>query len=409
MNDKANALLKLDKATQMLAEVRSATEAKKVMDMAGAAKHFAQKFKLGEEAITHAHGIKIAAQTMLGRYLREMPKAKGGRPCKTPPVDGGVFTTLDELGLTYNDSSDAQFLSALQEIAPDKHSFIEKNEKSIADVRREHRIEARRARKMDALSRNGHHAATDRWSITLGDCIDVLKSIKDGSVRLVFADPPYNLGIDYGNGKRADSMAVEEYYRWCEAWMALCVRKLAPDGSMWVMICREHADMFGLTLKKMLTIRSWIIWYETFGVNCANNFNRTSRHIFYCVKNRARFTFNRDAVLEDSLRISKYKDKRANPEGKILDDVWQVPRVTGTSDERIPDFPTQLPVEILRRIVESCSNPGDLVVDPFCGSGTTGVACIRWGRRFIGIEKQQKYVERAKLRLAGVTPVCGRG
>ncbi len=178
---------------------------------------------------------------------------------------------------------------------------------------------------------------------------------------------------------------------------------LADNGSMWVMINDEYADEIGLLLTKAgLHRRAWIKWYETFGVNCSNNFNRCSRHIFYCVVDPKRFIFNADAVNTPSARQEKYNDKRANPGGKIWDDVWTVPRLTGTCEERIPGVPTQVPLEIMRAIVGCASDPGDVVLDPFCGSGSTGAAAIELGRQFIGIEQEERFCEIGKLRLAGI-------
>jgi site-specific DNA-methyltransferase (adenine-specific) len=131
------------------------------------------------------------------------------------------------------------------------------------------------------------------------------------------------------------------YLDWCREWLAECTRLLTPDGSLWVMINDEYADHFGIMLRDIgLDRRAWIKWYETFGVNCINNFNRCSRHIFYCVKDADRFVFNRDAVSRPSDRQTKYNDRRADPVGKLWDNVWCIPRLVGTSRERIPGFPT---------------------------------------------------------------------
>lgn len=235
--------------------------------------------------------------------------------------------------------------------------------------------------------------------ILLGDCLDELPKLKD--VRLLFADPPYNIGIDYGNGKEADSLPREEYLAWCEQWIAESANCLAKDGSLWLMVPDDHAEYFAVMLNDVgLHRRAWIKWYETFGTNCSNNFNRTSRHIFYYVADPKRFVFNADAVNRPSDRQTKYNDKRAVSGGKIWDDVWQIPRVTGTSKERMPDFPTQLPLEMLLAIVGCASEPGDLIGDPFAGSGTTGVAAKQLKRRFVGVEKEESFWEKASVRLA---------
>ena len=183
----------------------------------------------------------------------------------------------------------------------------------------------------------------------------------------------------------------------------MCYEALAEDGSLWLMINDEYAADLLLVARDDIGLhfRSWVKWYETFGVNCSNNFNRTSRHIFYFVVDPKRFVFNETAALRPSDRQEKYGDTRAQSSGKILDDVWQIPRLTGTAKERIPDVPTQLPLELVSRIVQISSEPGDLVVDPFNGSGTTGVAAIRGKRKYIGIDASEKFIDIADKRLRG--------
>lgn len=233
-----------------------------------------------------------------------------------------------------------------------------------------------------------------------GDCIAEMRKLTAGSVRLIFADPPYNIGIDYGDGKAADKLPDIDYLSWCEQWMQECTRLLTADGSLWVMINDEWADHFGLILQRVgMHRRNWIKWYETFGVNCRSKFNRCSRHIFYTVKDAKRFVFNAEAVNRPSDRQTKYNDKRANPNGKLLDDVWEVPRIAGTHTERVAGFPTQVPLEIVRRIVGCASDPSDTVLDPFSGSASTGVAAIESGRKYIGIEEQEHYVELSNIRI----------
>lgn len=136
-------------------------------------------------------------------------------------------------------------------------------------------------------------------------------------------------------------------------------------------------------------------------MNCSNNFNRTSRHILYFVMDEDHFVFNETEVLRPSDRQLKYGDSRAQSSGKILDDVWQIPRLSGTSTERIPDVPTQLPIELVSRVVRCASEPGDLIVDPFNGSGTTGVAAIQSSRKYIGIDASETFIDLADKRLRG--------
>jgi DNA modification methylase len=268
------------------------------------------------------------------------------------------------------------------------------------EMRREEKREELQA-KAEAVKEE--FQAEPMWTLINQDVMQGLESVRDhhGRARLIFADPPYNIGINYGDHHN-DKMDPADFDEWCLKWMRLCCDCLTDDGSLWVMINDEYAADFVMSLRDCgLTMRAWIKWYETFGVNCSNNFNRTSRHILYFVMDEDNFVFNETEVLRPSDRQEKYNDPRAQSSGKILDDVWTIPRITGTSKERIPDFPTQLPVELVSRIVRCASEPGDLIVDPFNGSGTTGVASLRSGRKYVGIDASDKFIKLAEQRLRG--------
>lgn len=246
----------------------------------------------------------------------------------------------------------------------------------------------------------GFERMTIMHTITTGDCLSGMAAMTAGSANLVVADPPYNIGIDYGDGERADRLPAARYIEWTQAWIAAAARLLAPDGSLWVICGQEYAAHHDLAIQAAgLTIRNRLTWYETFGVSCRRKFNRTSRPIFYAVKHQTRFTFNAKAVMVPSARATKYRDKRAAPGGKIMDDVWAIPRVCGTFRERIPEFPTQLPIALIKRIVLCSSRPGDLVVDPFAGSGTTAVVCVMHDRHFAGFELRDEFASAARDRL----------
>ena len=225
---------------------------------------------------------------------------------------------------------------------------------------------------------------------------------------LVVVDPPYNQGVDYGGGVQKDKLSRSKYMSWCRQWIVACCGVLAPEGSFWVVCPDEYAGFFDWAmLNEGLHRRNWVVWYETFGVNCTRKFNRTKRHLLYYVANPKQFTFNRSAVSRPSDRQMKYNDKRANPKGKLLDDVWlDIPRLAGTHGERIAGVPTQLPIKLLDRIVRCCSNRDDMVLDPMCGSGTTGVAAVLSGRRFVGVERQYRFACLAQERIQEVGVKC---
>ncbi len=165
-------------------------------------------------------------------------------------------------------------------------------------------------------------------------------------------------------------------------------------------------------------LRNWIIWHYTFGQQPKNKFARSHTHILYFTKDPKEFTFNPDAIRVASARQTTYNDVRANPKGKLPDDVWylrpqeapeplfdpgcdtwNVSRVCGTFKEREGWHGCQMPIGVLDRIIKSSSNPGDIVLDPFNGSGTTIVSAAMLGRRYIGIDQSEEYVGYARKRL----------
>jgi hypothetical protein len=157
-------------------------------------------------------------------------------------------------------------------------------------------------------------------------------------------------------------------------------------------------------------MRNWIIWHYTFGQQTKTKFARAHTHIFYFVNDQTNFIFNDYAVRVPSDRQLIYNDKRANPAGKMPDDVWSgFPRVCGTFKERAGWHPCQMPESLLKRIIAASSNPGDCVLDPFSGSGTTAAAAYQLGRSHVGIEISEEYVENSNIRLAQLRQQRSRG
>jgi len=242
--------------------------------------------------------------------------------------------------------------------------------------------------------------------IVQGDCIELLSEVEEPFADLIFADPPFNIGYKYDVYE--DRKAYDDYYEWTRRWMRACVEKaLKPAGSFWIAIGDEYAAEIRLIGNSLgLHLRNWVIWHYTFGQNTKMKFARSHAHLFYWVKHPTDFTFNDVAVRIPSARQTTYADKRANPIGKIPDDVWSFSRVCGTFNERVKWHPCQMPEKVLERIVVVSSNEGDLVFDPFSGSGTTCTVAARMGRRYFGTDISGEYVshstQRIKDTLAGV-------
>ncbi len=248
-----------------------------------------------------------------------------------------------------------------------------------------------------------------------GDCIQVLGAMREGSVDLVFADPPFNIGYQYD--VYDDRRAKADYLNWTEKWLAAAVRVLAPHGSMFLAIGDEFVAEHKVRLDALgLTMRNWIVWHYTFGVNCSKKFNRSHAHILYYVRDPKNYRFFPDAVRVPSARMTTYADRRANPVGKLPDDTWMlrpqesdkhfqpdsdtwhVPRVCGTFSERL-GHPCQMPEAVLDRIIRVASEKGDLVLDPFAGSGTTLAVAKKLGRSYLGVELSEQYADGVRKRL----------
>ena len=251
------------------------------------------------------------------------------------------------------------------------------------------------------------------------DCVSGLAQMEPGSVNLAFADPPFNIGYEYD--VYHDRRAADEYLAWSRQWIEGIHRVLRNDGSFWLAIGDEFAAELKLVAQEVgFTCRSWVIWYYTFGVNCVRGFSRSHTHLFFFVKDPQKFLFNSDhpKVRVPSARQLVYADARANPRGRLPDntwilrpqdvgrggfapdhDTWYYPRVAGTFKEREGFHGCQMPEQLLGRIVRCCSNPLDIVVDPFGGSGTTFAVAKKLGRRWIGFELSKEYVARINQRL----------
>jgi site-specific DNA-methyltransferase (adenine-specific) len=254
-----------------------------------------------------------------------------------------------------------------------------------------------------------------------GDCLDLLARVPDGTIDLAFADPPFNIGYDYDTYD--DDRPADDYLAWSRRWMAEVVRVLKASGTFWLAIGDEYAaELKVLATRELgLTCRSWVVWYYTFGVNCKYKFSRSHAHLFHFVKDPEKFTFNVDAIRVPSARELVYGDRRAHAKGRLPDDTWILrpqdlpegfaadddtwyfPRVCGTFKERSGWHGCQMPEQLLGRIIRACSAPGDVVLDPFGGSGTTLAVAKKLDRSFLGLELSPAYAARIDERLAGVT------
>lgn len=240
------------------------------------------------------------------------------------------------------------------------------------------------------------------------DCFDALQEIKDGSVDLIFADPPYNIGKTFGTFK--DSWRSDkDYADWCYLWLDLCIDKLSQNGSIYVMTSTQAMPYLDLWLRDRLTILSRIVWhYDSSGVQAKKYYGSLYEPILHCVKNPKSYTFNsREIEVEAKTgAVRQLIDyRKANPEPykttKVPGNTWYFPRVRYRMPE-YEDHPSQKPEALLERIIKASSNPGDLVLDPFSGTFSTCAVSQKLNRKSIGIEMQELYY-RIGLRRLGIS------
>jgi len=251
-----------------------------------------------------------------------------------------------------------------------------------------------------------------RNTIIEGDCIDVLSRLPDASVDLIFADPPYNLQLG-GGLTRPDQSAVDgvndhwdrfdsfdAYDLFTHQWLGECHRVLKPDGAIWVIGSYHNIFRVGTVLQDAgFWIQNDVIWLKS---NPMPNFKGTrfqNAHetlIWAGKSEKSKVTFNYDAL------------KTFNDDKQMRSD-WTIPLCTGA--ERLKDgsgrkaHPTQKPEALLRRILLATSNPGDLVLDPFSGTGTTAAVAKALGRDYIGIEREAGYARLSRARLGATSPI----
>ncbi len=250
-------------------------------------------------------------------------------------------------------------------------------------------------------------------NILVGDCIEQLGKLPDQSVDLIFADPPYNLQLEGdllrpNNNSRVDGVhhewdkfnSFETYDNFCKAWLKECRRILKPNGTIWVIGSYHNIFRVGATLQDLgYWILNDVIWRKT---NPMPNFRGrrfTNAHetmIWASREEKSKYCFNYEAM------------KALNEDLQMRSD-WLLPICAGP--ERLKDkqgkkaHPTQKPESLLHRVILASSNPDDIVLDPFFGTGTTGAVAKRLGRRWIGIERDENYAEHAQKRIDRITPL----
>lgn len=236
------------------------------------------------------------------------------------------------------------------------------------------------------------------------DCLDLMRTMKDGSVDMIFADPPFNLGKTYESGIN-DELSEERYLEWTELWLQECVRILAPGGSLFVYNLPYWQTHITNVLNKYLNFRHWIAIYMRGLIPVIGKLNPSHYGLLYYIKGDRPRVFNKQRIPMATCRhcggeIHDYggKKKSLDQNGLSIADVW-----TDIHPVRHKKFKNrdsnELPIKLLHRIISLATNEGDLVFDPFGGSGTTYSVAEYLRRRWIGCEIGE--IETTKARMQG--------
>ncbi len=244
-----------------------------------------------------------------------------------------------------------------------------------------------------------------------GDCIEGMALLPDESIDLIFADPPYNIAKDYGNNQMR--LSEQEYRVWSERWIREAVRLLKPEGSIYVCSDWRYSGMTQSLLDSYLIVKNRITWRREKGRGSRRNWKNNMEDVWFAVKSE-NYIFNVEEVKVKKQVIAPYREngepkdwveengeryRYTHPANIWIDTVvpfWSMPENTPHS--------TQKPEMVVERAMKASSNPGDVVLDPFVGSGTSAVVAVRLGRRFIGFEINEEYVRLAAKRLDQTQP-----
>lgn len=245
-----------------------------------------------------------------------------------------------------------------------------------------------------------YYFETDRFKLIKSDTFKVLKKINDKSINMIFADPPYflsNNGITCSGGKMVSvnkgswdkSLTIKDKHRFNRKWIKQCYRILKDEGSIWISGTLHNIYSIGMALEEEgFKIINNITWQKT---NPPPNlackaFTHSTETILWARKDikKCKYAFNYNLMKELN-------------SGKQMKDVWTT-SLTKTSEKKCGKHPTQKPLEILNKIILASTNENDLILDPFCGSSTTGISAIRLNRKYIGIDNEEEYLEISKDR-----------
>ncbi len=242
--------------------------------------------------------------------------------------------------------------------------------------------------------------------IIQGDCLELFKDIPDNSVDMTFADPPFNLNKKYSSYN--DSREFNEYLNWCEQWISEMVRVTKPTGSIFLHNIPKWLTYYASFLNKYAYFKHWISWDAPTSPMGKSLQPAHYGILFYGKEQKGtkiyelRYPHKRDRQGKLLKDYGGKKDK-LHPFGPLVSDVWTDIHRIKHNKKRDP-HPCQLPIHLLDRLILLTTDEGDIVLDPFSGTGTTAISAKRLGRKYIGFELDENYVEISRRKLEVVEP-----
>jgi adenine-specific DNA-methyltransferase len=252
---------------------------------------------------------------------------------------------------------------------------------------------------------------TDECLIFNCDCLEAMRLLAastPGSIDLTVTSPPYNIGKEYESPQ-----SIDTYLDWCESWVRVLYQLTSSQGTFWLNLgysqlpnkARAIPIAYLLWNRVPFYLIQEVVWHYGAGVAARTMFSPRNEKFLWYTKDAASYTFNLDEIRDTNVKYPNQKKNgklKCNQLGKNPTDVWQFPKVTSgrnrSSKERTP-HPAQFPLQVIDRIVKGSSNEGDVVLDPFMGSGTTAVAALNNGRKVVGFEINRRYCEIAARRV----------
>ncbi len=241
-----------------------------------------------------------------------------------------------------------------------------------------------------------------------GDCLEIMKRIKEPQFDLTVTSPPYNIGKEYER-----PMPLEDYLQWCVDWISEIHRLTKDNGAFWLNIGYLEIPEKGKAVpipyllwdKTPFYLIQEVIWNYGAGVAGKKFFSPRNEKLLWYVKDHESYIFNLDSIRDKNVKYPNQKKNgklKCNPLGKNPTDVWQIPKVTSgtnrSSKERTP-HPAQFPIALIDRVVKASSDQGQIVMDPFLGSGTSAIVALANKRKFVGFEIDRKYCDLAVERI----------